>query len=91
MALPAASQPHRDPAEDRPEAVVQVAADPAAVVLPAEHQPLAALLQLGGEQAGADRDRRLAHEVDQQPLVAPRQHRAEPWTGSTSRPTRSSW
>ena len=55
---------------------MQVAADPAAVVLAAEHEPLAAGLQLGGEQAGADRHRCLAHEVDQQALVAPRQHRA---------------
>ncbi len=69
-------EPHRHAPERRPEPVVQVAADPPPVVLPAEHQPLPALLHLGGEQAAAHRDRRLPDQVDQQPLVAPRQHRA---------------
>ena len=71
-------EPQRHPAEDRPEPVVEVAADPAPVVLAAEHQPLPALLHLRRQQSGADRDRRLPHQVDQQPLVAPGQHRADP-------------
>ena len=71
-------QPERDPAEDRTEPVVQVAADPAAVVLAADHEPLPALLELGRQQPGPDGDGGLPHEVDEQALVAVGQHRAEP-------------
>ena len=70
-------QPHRHPAERGSEPVVQVAADPATVLLPAQHQPLPGLLERVGEQAAAHGDRGLAHQVDEEVLVAARQHRAQ--------------
>ena len=48
------------------------------VLLATEHQPLATVLELVGEQAAADRDRGLPDEVDEQRLVAARQHRPQP-------------
>ena len=52
-----------------PEPVVQVAAEPAALVLDGGDHPLAAALELGGELPGPGRGGGLAHDVGEQPLV----------------------
>ena len=65
-------------AERRTQPVVQVAADPAALLLAGGDEPLAALLQLLGQPAGAGRGRRLPDEVAEQLLVAAGQPAAQP-------------
>ena len=74
-----------DAAQRRAEPVVQVAADPAALLLAGDDQPLAALLQLVGQPAGAGRGRRLADQVAEQLLVAAADSRLRsPRAGSTT-------
>ena len=61
-----------DAGHRRAETVVQVAADPAALLLAGDHQPLPAGLELVGELAGARGGRRLPDQVAEQLLVAAR-------------------
>ena len=58
------------PLERRPEPVVQVAADPTALLLAGDDQALPVVLELVGELAGADCRRGLPHQVGEQLLVA---------------------
>ena len=84
-------EPHRDAAEHRAEPVVQVAPDPAPVLLARQHQLLAGLLEVVGQPGAAHRHRRLAHDVEEQRLVAlATASTARPRAGSSSRPTSSS-
>jgi hypothetical protein len=63
-----------DRAEDWSEPVVQVPAEPSALLLPGAHQLLAAVLQLGRQMAGPGRRGRLPDDVPEQALVPCRQH-----------------
>ena len=65
-------------AERGPEPVVQVAPDPAPLLLAGDDQPLAVVLELVGELAGARGGGRLPHQVAEQLLVAPGQPAAQP-------------
>ena len=67
---PGRLQPEHHAAERRAETVVQVAADPAALLLAGDDQPLAALLQLVGQPAGAGSGGGLPDQVAEQLLVA---------------------
>ena len=70
-----------DAAERRAEPVVQVAADPAALLLAGGDQPLPAVLELLGEPAGAGGGGGLADQVAEQLLVAAGQPAAQPARG----------
>ena len=59
--------------ERRPEAVVQVAAQPAALLLARRHEPLARALQVGGELHRVRRDAGLAREPAEQQAVRGRE------------------
>ena len=67
--------PTRDGGERRAEAVVQVAAQPAALVLHRRDEQLAAALQLVGQPRGTGGGRRLTDDVGEQPLVGRAQTR----------------
>ena len=57
-------------AQRRPQPVVQVAPDPPALLLAGDDEPLAAVLELVGQLAGAGGGRGLADQVAEQLLVA---------------------
>ena len=67
-----------DAGQRRAEAVVQVAADPATLLLAGVHQSLPAGLQVLGQAAGAGRGRCLPDHVAEQALVLRRQPAAHP-------------
>ena len=67
---PGALELEDDAAEHGAEAVVQVAADPAALLLAGGDESLPTALELLGEAAGAGRRRGLADQVGEQLLVA---------------------
>ena len=60
---------HGQPGQLRAEPVVQVAPQPAPLLLAGGDQPLARALQVGGQPDGGHRDPGLAREVRQQPPV----------------------
>ena len=62
-------QAERDTGERRAEAVVQVAAQPAALLLARGHEREPGLLQCGGHPRGVGGDAGLAGEVGEQPPV----------------------
>ena len=88
---------HGQPGQLGAEAVVQVAAQPTALLLAGGDQPLAGALQVGGQPHGRDGDAGLPGEVGEQPPVgggepglarpharAPASPRASPWCSSGS-------